>query len=304
MRQLLSLIVLFIGLSIVACAGGAERTKPDLQKPDVQIPERTVEKPEITAPGIEPPFTPGARRTPAPHVTLHANPRTPNVTLPANLATPGGTRATLTLPTIASQPVTLPPVTVAKGSPISGYDATQMITTFAQQCLGAQVSVTRAGGVKGNVSVPSVQQAQVDAAVSLAGDTALGLITSGGAQGGAEVAVGSGTISGDLNADISGASFGAYSLVVRAPAPADANASLALVRQYFPALAKANLQPQPSEQSTFVFYATTTHQGVDWKSKQATVVAEAIAAGTNRQGPATIIWVVVGNGTFAASIKP
>jgi hypothetical protein len=200
--------------------------------------------------------------------------------------------------------VTVPPVTVTNVTRIAQYDAAQMISTFATQYLGTNVTVTRAGGARGDVNLPSRIDADVNAAVSLSGQTVLGLITLGGATGGAQVAVGSGSISGDLSADISGASLGAFSVIAKTAPPQDATASLALVRQYYPALAKINLQQQSTAQGTFVFYAATTHSGVDWKTKQATAVAEAIVAGTTRQGASAMVWVVIGNGTFATSVKP
>jgi hypothetical protein len=290
MRKFILLALLLVANAVVACAGGAgSRTRPDVQKVDAPNPALTIQRPDITPAAMDPKLTPGGGRTPQVG-------RTPSgrLTLPAKLPTPGGTLAV----------ITRPPVTVANATAVGSYDATQMITTFANQYLGAPVNVTRAGGLKADVNVPSVQQAEVNAAVSVAGENAVGLVALNNSQGGAEVAVGSGSVSGDLNADISGASLGAYSLMAKSAPPADANAALNLLHQYFPALASVNLQPQSSTQGGFAFYATTTHQGVDWKTKQVTEVAEAIAAGTNRQGPSTIVWVVAGNGTFAGGVKP
>ena len=56
------------------------------------------------------------------------------------------------------------------------------------------------------------------------------MITVGNYRGAAQVAVGSGTISGDLEADISNAALGAYSLLMPGVAtPTDAGAALALI---------------------------------------------------------------------------
>ncbi len=264
---------------LVGCGG-----KPEIEKPEVTIQRPEGAPPPITSGAAPPRITPGTNQ----QVTI-----APQLTLP-RIQTPGGTLAA----------ATLPPVTVSNVSPVTKYDSSQMISTFATQYLGTSVDVSRAAGGKGNVSLPSTQQGQIDAAVTLAGQIAAGTITASSSQGAAEVAVGSGSISGDLNADMSGASLGAYSMVVRSAPPTTADAALALVRQQYPALAKITLQQQTSAQGAFVFYATTSHPGVDWKSKQVTTVAEGIMAGMTREGPATAIWVVIGNGTFATSVKP
>jgi hypothetical protein len=179
----------------------------------------------------------------------------------------------------------------------------QMITTFATQYLGTSVNVTRAGGATGNVNVPSTQQAQVEASVKVAGQAAFGVITLKDSPGVAQVAVGSGAISGDLNADISGASLGAYSVTSRT-APTNATAALQLIRDYYPALKNVALAQKSATQTAYTFAATITHQGVDWQTKKVVVVNESIVAGTTRTGPTTLVWVVIGNGTYATSVKP
>ena len=78
--------------------------------------------------------------------------------------------------------------------------------------------------------------------MALAGQVAVGSITVGQSRGLAEVAVGSGSVSGDLNADIADSAVGAYSLLVREAPPQDGDAALARLRATFPTLAEVNLQ--------------------------------------------------------------
>lgn len=185
---------------------------------------------------------------------------------------------------------------------IPDYDAAQMLTTFAQSYLGLQPTVVRASGTSGDVTLPPQIAQQVNGTVALAGQVSAGLITVGTAKGAAQVAVGSGTISGDLQADISNGALGAYSLVMPGVAiPADANAALALLTSTYPGLAGLDLQLQSGSQG-YVFRAVTTIPGVDLQTKQATVVTQVVVAGVSGQGRAAMVWAVVGNGTFAVAL--
>jgi hypothetical protein len=288
-------LILLVG-ALTACEnqGGA----PDVQRPD---------RPAITPPSLPSsgdrtivPST-GERTPGALPINLTPNgERTPPASVPT--LQPQGTPP-ISLPT-AARTISPPPATVTNVTRIPQYDAAQMITSFATQYLGTSVTVVRAGGATGNVNVPSVQQAQVNAGVSVAGQSSVGVITLKDAPGVAQVAVGSGTISGDLSADISGASLGAYSVTSKSTSPTSASAALQLIRSTYPSLANINLAQKSATQTAYVFAATITHQGVDWQTKKAVVVNESIVAGTTRTGPSTFVWVIVGNGTYATSVKP
>lgn len=187
-------------------------------------------------------------------------------------------------------------------APIPNYDAAQMLTTFAQSYLGIQPTVVRASGASGDVTLPPQVAQQVNGTVALAGQVSAGVISVGNSRGAAQVAVGSGTISGDLQADISNGALGAYSLIMPGvAAPADANAALALVTSTYPGLAGLDLQLQSGGQG-YVFRAVTTIPGIDLQTKQATMVTQVIVAGVSGQGRAAIVWAVVGNGTFAVAL--
>ena len=187
-------------------------------------------------------------------------------------------------------------------APLPDYDAAQMLITFAQSYLGLQPTVVRASGTSGDVTLPPQIAQQVNGSVALAGQVSAGMITVGTAKGAAQVAIGSGTISGDLQADISNGAVGAYSLLMPGVAiPADANAALALLTSTYPGLAGLDLQPQSGGQG-YVFRAVTTIPGVDLQTKQATVVTQVVVAGVSGQGRAAVVWTVVGNGTFAVAL--
>ena len=204
-----------------------------------------------------------------------------------------------------TKPVGNAPVTVTNVTPIAKYDATLTIRAFATTNLGASVTVTRVGGASGDVNLPASQKTKLDATIKGAGQTVAGLIVLRELPGVAVVALGSGKISGDVNADVTSASLGAFSVLAKIASPTDAASALAFIREYFPALMVVNLQAQPAAtKDAFTFYATTTRSAADPKTKQVTKTAQAIVAGTTREANSTIVWVIIGNGTFAASVKP
>jgi hypothetical protein len=288
---------LIAALIITGCsnAGGPERPQPAAARPSMPQAELKPQRPS----GL-----PAPRQLPD-----QAGAVSPNATLGGGQAphrpdAPGAPPAERPIPRAALPTGTTHPTTIAGGAPIDQYDAAQMIESFASMYLGLNVHVSHAAGTNGNVAIPTTAQADVDEAVELAGQAAAGEISLGSARGAAQVAIGSGSVSGDIDADISGASEGAFSLLMRSLPPNSTDTALALIRATYPALAAVALEPQSSSQAGFVFYATTTHQGVDWKTHEVTTVAEAVLAGTTKQGRATVVWAVVGNGTFATSVKP
>lgn len=187
-------------------------------------------------------------------------------------------------------------------APIPDYDAAQVLTTFAQEHLGIQPTVVRAQGTTGDIALPPQVSQQINGSVALAGQVSAGVITVGNYRGAAQVALGSGTISGDLQADISNAALGAYSLLMPGVAtPTDAGAALTLITSTYPGLVGLDLQPETGGQG-YVFRAVTTVPGIDLQTKAATVVTQVVVAGVSGQGRAALVWVVVGNGTFAVAL--
>lgn len=195
----------------------------------------------------------------------------------------------------------LPAANLGQSATTVDYDAAQMLTTFAQSYLGITPTVVRAQGSSGDLILPPQISEKVNGTVALAGQVSAGMITVSN-QRGAQVAVGGGTISGDLEADISNGALGAYSLLLPGVAiPSDANAALALLTSTYPGLAAFDLQPEAGGQG-YVFRAVTTTPGIDLQTKQATMVAQVVIAGVSGQGRAAVVWVVVGNGTFAVAL--
>ena len=80
---------------------------------------------------------------------------------------------------------------------------------------------------------------------------------------------------------------------------AHAHAALARRATFPPRWPPCSRSPPPRR----CVHAETTHQGVDWQTRKATLVAEAVMAGATRQGRSTFVWAVFGNGTFGASMS-
>ncbi len=187
-------------------------------------------------------------------------------------------------------------------TPIPSYDAAAMITTFAEEYLGVEPSVIRAVGVSGDLLLPPVVQAEVEATVALAGQVSVGAIRIAEHGGGAEVAVGTGTISGDLEADINAASLGTYGLVLpQQSLPTDEAAARALLLTTYPGLANAELERVSTEQG-YVFKAVTTVQHFDSETMTLMKTAQVVIAGVNGKEQATAVWTVIGNGDFATAL--
>jgi hypothetical protein len=200
-------------------------------------------------------------------------------------------------------PSLTPAVTVSAVTRGAEYAAADAIRAFAQQHLGLIVVVGQATGATGAVTVPATVQDEIDAAAALAGQVSVGVITAGNARGAAEVAVGSGSISGDLEADISAASLGAYSLVVATPDPRSNSAALDLIRSTYPGLIDIELTQTTGSGAGYVFAATTMTEGVDPKTRTVTAVLQQVMAGVIGQGRATVVWAVVANGDLAAALS-
>lgn len=187
-------------------------------------------------------------------------------------------------------------------TPIPSYDAAAMITTFAEEYLGVEPSVTRAVGVSGDILLPPVVQAEVEATVALAGQVSVGAIRIAEDGGAAEVAVGTGTISGDLEADINAASLGSYGVVLpQQSLPTDEVAARTLLLTTYPGLAGTDLEQVSTEQG-YAFKAVTTVQHFDPETKTLTTTAQVVIAGVNGKEQATAVWAVVGNGDFATAL--
>jgi hypothetical protein len=203
------------------------------------------------------------------------------------------------------RPATPLPVTVEPGGRVTPYDAALMITDFASKNLGLSVQDVKARGAQGEVSLPSSVYGDLSAAISLAGPAAAGTFTTvGGEKGLAEVALGSGNISGDMVADLAGASIGAYSLLIRESPPQDAAAALGVLNRAFPLLSQANLEQQDSAVG-YVYYGLVSGRkvGVGEGGVEITVDAQATVAGVNSRGRNTVVWVAMALGELSGGLN-
>jgi hypothetical protein len=272
----LSTIMLAGALLLTGCAGRTPAPQAELPQPPQRLAQADaqVNRPE------------GLPRPASPRLGNRAGDRQP-------LAGDGERQAGQALPV---------PVNGEQRAAIPDYDAAQMLTTFAQSYLGITPTVVRAQGTSGDLILPPQISQKINGSVNLAGQVSAGMITVGDQRGAAQVAVGGGSISGDLQADISNGALGAYSLLLPGVAtPSDAGAALALLTSTYPGLAAYDLQPETGGQG-YVFRAVTTTPGLDLQTQQATVVAQVVVAGVSGQGRAAVVWVVVGNGTFAVAL--
>lgn len=225
----------------------------------------------------------------------------------ASSAVAAPSHADSTAMTVSQRPVIRPsgerPAPVPRPTTIPSYDAKAMISEFAAIHLGVEPGVARALGVSGDLMLPPTVQNEVEAAVALAGQASVGTISLYENRGIAEVAVGTGTISGDLEADITAASLGSYALRLPQTAlPADSAAAQTLLVALYPALADATLEPVSTEQGQ-LFKATTTTQQFDPETMAIVTTTKVILTGVNGKDAATVAWVVVGNGDFAVALE-
>ena len=237
-----------------------------------------------------------------------------NCTTPVQAASLGVAPQANASTTQATRPLrpTLPqsPVTRDRPTPIPSYDAAAMIGTFAAEELGVTVGVTRAGGVDGDITLPPTfpttvpisLPSEIEATIALAGQVSVGTISLYENRGAAEVAVGAGSISGDLEADITAASLGSYALLLpQSSLPADAATAQQLLVALYPALGAVTLEPIDAEQG-YLFKAVTSSQSVDPKTMTVTTSAKVIIAGVNGQEQGSVAWSIVGNGDFALAL--
>lgn len=191
------------------------------------------------------------------------------------------------------------PIAVAT---IARATAADIVRTYASEMLGIQVEVARAGGLAANIVrdlvLPVEGQEPVEAGVDMAVESYAALLENGVAS----VSYGSGSVTGDVSADIAWASLGAFSLRAES-APADAGQALEMIKQTYPGL--ANLEYQAVDtQKGYLFRSLTARLTRDPETLQADVVPWAVLAGTvtGRRGR-TFVFAVVGTGEFAATVQ-
>ena len=179
--------------------------------------------------------------------------------------------------------------------------ATAAITKYAQDVLGLEVKIIKAGGLTADIQrmikLPEAGDAAQGAGTKAAVET-YGAILNGGA---ASVSYGSGTVAGDLTIDINSSSIGAFSFdsgrVPRTRADA-----LALAEKTFPGVADRSFIAFPVTQG-YAWVAEGNVPGFDAATGQAKLVAEAVLLAVTPGIPLrSAVSVVVGKGDFAGEV--
>jgi hypothetical protein len=224
---------------------------------------------------------------------------------PAATAVSGGATAvanatvppplTTVLATISPPPVTAKPIT-----PLPPSVAGQVITIYARHQLGLQVEIIKAMGAAGELNLPTTTQANVQAALNLAGTSYAALL-----QGGIGlVALGGAEITGDVTANIDWASLGVFTLRSEAPYPADADAALALAKQTYPGIAQYDYTPQTVERG-YSFIAVTNTSAVDPTTGETQNVAKVVIPGVIQTDQGLVfVYVIVANGSLSQPLVP
>lgn len=252
---------------------------------------------------------PAAAATPvlsgAPEQRATGTPR-PNLAATATAikatAATGATRVAATA-TALKATATARKATVTPPAKVDEAEAAEAITAYAANVLGLEVNITKAGGLTGQITrtlsqTPGGSGAQ-SATAKLAG-VAYGAVLSNGA---ATLSYGSGTLSGDVNVDVQWASLGVYSLLTAGPAPANADAALALARATFPGVDDFTYTAYKVSKG-WAWYTKGNVSTVDPKTRKVTTVAQTVVlyvvAGANGK---VNVSATVGRGEFASQIK-
>ena len=182
-------------------------------------------------------------------------------------------------------------------------EAEAAVVEYAQDILGRDVTVVRAGGLTTEIekllNLPDEGDSARQSVADIAARSYAALLDGGAAS----VSYGTGALSGDLSVDINSSSLGAF-VFSGGALPTNGDEQLALALAAFPGLADRTYTPK-----LVVNGLAWTSQGLvpgfDSKTFAASLVAEKILlaivpAGLNR----TAISVVVGKGDFAAQVAP
>ena len=193
--------------------------------------------------------------------------------------------------------------TVTPIATLSVADASEAITTYASKVLGITVTVKKAGGVSYDVTRNLTQTTSGGAALNSVAKLAAKTYGATLSNGAAALSYGKGTISGDVNVDVQGASLGVYTLTATTSGTLNADSALALAKQTFPGLADRNYA-QKTISKGYAWYVKGSVSGLDPKTKKVTTLAEAIVLyvlpGT--KGKASVS-ATVGRGDFASQVK-
>jgi hypothetical protein len=181
-------------------------------------------------------------------------------------------------------------------------EAQAALESYAGQVLGISVEVIAAGGLTGEITRTLNQTDESTSAQifvsTVAGNTYAGVLRNGAAS----VSYGAGTLTGEIQIDVQGASLGVYSLIVTGTV-ADADAALALAQQTFPALANYSYVSYATS-TGYAWYAySTSVPSIDPATRTVTTTAQAVILFVQPGGRSVSVTATVGRGEYAAAIQ-
>ncbi len=192
-------------------------------------------------------------------------------------------------------------------------DAAQIIEQYARDVLGIGVTVLAAGSQ--DVETSGSTQSDVSATADVSGVVYAGTFSGGVAS----VTLGSGDVSGDVEADIQSASLGSFSLT-QSGTVSDENSALNLIKSTYPGIANlpytaqevdvlvegdenAQQAADQIQEQSYTFVAQTQENTVDVQNGQALITAVVVVVGVTSSQGQTIVYAVVGRGDLASSVQ-
>ena len=180
----------------------------------------------------------------------------------------------------------------------TNYEANQVIEQYARDILGISVTIVGSGAGEGTANVPISTDSGVEASADMAGVTYAAAIQGGAAS----VSLGDGEVSGDVSGDIQGASLGSYSFVQPGTVASDEDSALSLLKSTFPGIADRPYAPVETSSGGYTFMAQSQQQEADVRTGQAVIIAEVALVGVTTSEGQSVIYAVVGRGSFATSL--
>jgi hypothetical protein len=187
---------------------------------------------------------------------------------------------------------------------IGADEASAAITSYALQVLGTQVTVKRASGLSTSDLSGSLPQPPESATAQVkVSDLAMKSYAATLENGAASLSYGSGTLSGDINVDVQGASLGVYSLVMQTETGLDANTGLDFAKKVFPNLAGLQYEPYPVT-AGYGWIATGAVPAIDPRNYQMGVTTQTVILYVlPGSGGHVNVTATVGRGDFATALQ-
>ncbi len=168
-----------------------------------------------------------------------------------------------------------------------------LITQYALEQLGLNVSFVRSGGVTGaDLGLPASIATTYQTALGNAVESYGGVL----ANGTAAIGFGAGANTGDIMVDVNINSIGVFVIEVAGTTPGDAAAAVNLIRSTFPALSGSPFT-QLSNDNGFTFISTSTENVMDPNTLQ--LLPKNTLAGVVPSSKGSRVYAIVGTGPLA-----